>query len=125
MLLKVNKCTGWGRWLWTLVGLTLIFGIPLPAPLIPTALTVFSADQPHRIDWTILGIFLGEALLPLEDIAVSDMNQNLADLPQLLLPLTKPSEHGKKRYSVRDHPHMTSDRGGDQGQKQTRVRISC
>ena len=45
----------------------------------------------------ISGIFLGEALLPLEDIAVTDMNKNLADLPQLLLPLTKPSEHGKKK----------------------------
>ena len=43
----------------------------------------------------LAGIFLGEALLPLEEVAVTDMNKNLADLPQLLLPLTKPSEHGK------------------------------
>ena len=50
--------------------------------------------------FAISGIFLGEALLPLEDIAVTDMNKNLADLPQLLLPLTKPSEHGKKEESM-------------------------
>ena len=48
--------------------------------------------------FSLLGIFLGEALLPLEDIAVTDMNKNLADLPQTLLPLTKPSEHGKRSW---------------------------
>ena len=53
-----------------------------------------------RCVFAISGIFLGEALLPLEDIAVTDMNKNLADLPQLLLPLTKPSEHGKKEESM-------------------------
>jgi hypothetical protein len=51
------------------------------------------------------GIFLGEALLPLEDVQRTDMDENLADLPQIILPLTRPSEHGKispsKFYSPR------------------------
>ena len=37
------------------------------------------------------GIFLGEALLPLKDISVSNIDQNLRDLPQIQLPLTKPA----------------------------------
>lgn len=40
------------------------------------------------------GIFLGEALLKLEDIPLSQIDQNLSDLPQIQLPLTKPSCHG-------------------------------
>ena len=40
------------------------------------------------------GIFLGEALLPIEDIEVSGMNTNLVDLPQILLPLSKPTDPG-------------------------------
>ena len=40
------------------------------------------------------GIFLGEALLKLEDIPLSQIDQNLAELPQMQLPLTKPSCQG-------------------------------
>ena len=40
------------------------------------------------------GIFLGEALLKLEDIPLSQIDQNLSELPQIQLPLTKPSCHG-------------------------------
>ena len=41
------------------------------------------------------GIFLGEALLKLEDIPLSQIDQDLSALPQLQLPLTKPSCQGK------------------------------
>ena len=62
--------------------------------------------EPHRLhDSYILmtvkdnsfiggGIFLGEALLKLEDIPLSQIDQNLSELPQIQLPLTKPSCHG-------------------------------
>ena len=40
------------------------------------------------------GIFLGEALLKLEDIPLSQIDQDLSELPQMQLPLTKPSCHG-------------------------------
>ena len=40
------------------------------------------------------GIFLGEALLKLEDIPLSQIDQGLSELPQIQLPLTKPSCHG-------------------------------
>ena len=62
--------------------------------------------EPHRLhDSYILmtvkdnsfiggGIFLGEALLKLEDIPLSQIDQNLSELPQIQLPLSKPSCHG-------------------------------
>merc|ERR1719323_753754 len=37
------------------------------------------------------GIFLGEALLPLNELRIGDNDQKLADLPQMQLPLTRPS----------------------------------
>ena len=37
------------------------------------------------------GVFLGEALLPLSEVKESSIDQNLAELPQIQLPLTKPS----------------------------------
>lgn len=39
-------------------------------------------------------LFLGEALLPMSEIPVTDDNANLMDLPQIQLPLTKPSNYG-------------------------------
>jgi hypothetical protein len=41
------------------------------------------------------GIFLGEAFLPLNELKLGDMDQRLKDLPQIQLPLTKPSGFGK------------------------------
>ena len=41
------------------------------------------------------GIFLGEAFLPLNELKVGDMDQRLQDLPQIQLPLSKPSGFGK------------------------------
>ena len=41
------------------------------------------------------GIFLGEAFLPLNELKLGDMDQRLADLPQIQLPLTKPSGFGE------------------------------
>ena len=41
------------------------------------------------------GIFLGEAFLPLNELKVGDMDQRLHDLPQIQLPLSKPSGFGK------------------------------
>ena len=46
------------------------------------------------------GIFLGEALLKLEDIPLSQIDQNLSELPQIQLPLTKPSCHGKMGRNI-------------------------
>ena len=46
------------------------------------------------------GIFLGEALLKLEDIPLSQIDQNLSELPQMQLPLTKPSYQGAYIYST-------------------------
>ena len=40
------------------------------------------------------GIFLGEALLPLNELRIGDNDQKLADLPQMQLPLTRPSGYG-------------------------------
>ena len=44
------------------------------------------------------GIFLGEALLKLEDIPLSQIDQDLSELPQMQLPLTKPSCHGELSF---------------------------
>ncbi len=41
------------------------------------------------------GIFLGEAILPLAEVSLTDMDKNLADLPQTILPLSKPTDPGK------------------------------
>ena len=46
------------------------------------------------------GIFLGEALLKLEDIPLSQIDQDLSELPQMQLPLTKPSCHGKPPFRI-------------------------
>lgn len=43
------------------------------------------------------GIFLGEALLPLNELRLGDMDQRLSDLPQIQLPLSKPSGFGKTK----------------------------
>ena len=40
------------------------------------------------------GIFLGEALLPIQEIQMSDTDAHLSDLPQIQLPLTKPCSDG-------------------------------
>ncbi len=40
-------------------------------------------------------LFLGEALIPMSEIPLSDENTELDDLPQLQLPLTKPLTYGK------------------------------
>ena len=37
------------------------------------------------------GVFLGEALLPLSEVKESSIDQSLTELPQIQLPLTKPS----------------------------------
>ncbi len=44
------------------------------------------------------GIFLGEALLPMDEIPVTDMDTYLRDLPQIQLPLTKPSGYGDYKF---------------------------
>ena len=44
------------------------------------------------------GIFLGEALLPLNELRIGDNDQKLADLPQMQLPLTRPSGYGTYEY---------------------------
>ena len=46
------------------------------------------------------GIFLGEALLKLEDIPLSQIDQNLSELPQIQLPLTKPCYQGIISYNT-------------------------
>ena len=46
------------------------------------------------------GIFLGEALLKLEDIPLSQIDQDLSELPQMQLPLTKPSCHGNMSFAI-------------------------
>ena len=68
--------------------------------------------EPHRLhDSYILmtvkdnsfiggGIFLGEALLKLEDIPLSQIDQGLSELPQIQLPLTKPSCHGRMGRNI-------------------------
>lgn len=41
------------------------------------------------------GIFLGEAFYPLNELKLGDMDQRLSDLPQIQLPLSKPSGFGE------------------------------
>ena len=41
------------------------------------------------------GIFLGEVLIPLDEITKTPMDAHLSDMPQLQFPLTKPQEPGK------------------------------
>ena len=40
------------------------------------------------------GIFLGEALVPLADVEVTDHDTDLADLPQVQIPLSRPKDAG-------------------------------
>jgi hypothetical protein len=40
------------------------------------------------------GIFLGEALLPMDEVPLSEADSHLRDLPQIQLPLTKPTAYG-------------------------------
>ena len=40
------------------------------------------------------GIFIGEALLPLKDMAITENEAELHHLPQIFLPLTRPSNIG-------------------------------
>ena len=48
---------------------------------------------------TSLQIFIfGDYLLKLEDIPLSQIDQDLSELPQMQLPLTKPSCHGKSPF---------------------------
>ena len=48
------------------------------------------------------GVFLGEALLPLSEVKESSIDQNLAELPQIQLPLTKPSrDQGRPNFIFR------------------------
>ena len=41
------------------------------------------------------GIFLGEAFLPLNELKLGDIDQRLSDLPQIQLPLTRPTGYGE------------------------------
>ena len=41
------------------------------------------------------GIFLGEAYIPLQELADDNMDRPLRDLPQLQIPLTRPQDHGQ------------------------------
>ena len=41
------------------------------------------------------GIFLGEALYPLNELKLGDIDQRLTDLPQIQLPLTRPTCYGE------------------------------
>ena len=41
------------------------------------------------------GIFLGEAFLPLNELKLGDLDQRLSDLPQIQLPLTRPTGYGE------------------------------
>ena len=44
------------------------------------------------------GLFLGEAFLPLNELRLGDLDQRLSDLPQIQLPLSKPSGFGEKTF---------------------------
>ena len=44
------------------------------------------------------GLFLGEAFLPLNELRLGDLDQRLCDLPQIQLPLSKPSGFGEKTF---------------------------
>ncbi len=44
-------------------------------------------------------IFLGEALVPLKDIPATGNDANLADLPQMQIPLSKPTDLGTSLLS--------------------------
>ena len=46
------------------------------------------------------GIFLGEALLPLQEIEEQNLDRALHDLPQIQLPLTRPQDHGMHKNSI-------------------------
>ena len=41
------------------------------------------------------GIFLGEAFLPLNELKLGDIDQRLSELPQIQLPLTRPTGYGE------------------------------
>merc|ERR1739846_209191 len=81
-------------------------------PLFDETFDFVIKHEPHRLhDSYILmtvkdnsfiggGIFLGEALLKLEDIPLSQIDQNLSELPQIQLPLTKPSCHGMMSRTI-------------------------
>ena len=45
------------------------------------------------------GLFLGEAFLPLNELRLGDLDQRLSDLPQIQLPLSKPSGFGENTFS--------------------------
>ena len=47
------------------------------------------------------GLFLGEAFLPLNELRLGDLDQRLSDLPQIQLPLSKPSGFGENTFSLR------------------------
>ena len=46
------------------------------------------------------GLFLGEAFLPLNELRLGDLDQRLSDLPQIQLPLSKPSGFGENTFSL-------------------------
>ncbi len=41
------------------------------------------------------GIFLGEAIIALNDIQATNIDTNLVDMPQVQIPLTKPNNQGR------------------------------
>ena len=45
------------------------------------------------------GLFLGEAFLPLNELRLGDLDQRLSDLPQIQLPLSKPTGYGENFFS--------------------------
>ena len=46
------------------------------------------------------GIFLGEAFLPLNELKLGDLDQRLSDLPQIQLPLTRPTGYGETFFFI-------------------------
>ena len=46
------------------------------------------------------GLFLGEAFLPLNELRLGDLDQRLSDLPQIQLPLSKPTGYGENFFLI-------------------------
>ena len=47
------------------------------------------------------GLFLGEAFLPLNELRLGDLDQRLSDLPQIQLPLSKPTGYGENFFLIK------------------------
>ena len=69
--------------------------------------------EPHRLHDAYLqiqikdrgflgnGLFLGEAFLPLNELRLGDLDQRLSDLPQIQLPLSKPTGYGENFFLIK------------------------